>query len=300
MKKRLVAMLLAVMLLVMAIPVVAGADSVGYIVKVKNYANVRKSPKESSSLLGCVKLGAEVTVKGESGEYTKITCTNTRGKKVTGYVYTKFVSDKPPVVGYVTIKSESCKVYAKKSTSSTVLGTVTEGTKLPYNEKPSTWYKVTYNDQTGYIRKADAAKTGKDVSATGYGYVTSRANVRKGASTAFESLGKAQQYQVFEIIAKNGDWFKIKWIGGKEVYIHKSLFKKVTSEAVEPKEAEVVDCKTCNVRISPSGRKIDTAKAGDTVWKIGESGSYFLVVRKGKLGDGGKVGYIHEGFIKFK
>lgn len=297
MKKRFFALLLAVVMLVMAIPAFAGAEEVGYIVGVKNYANVRSKPSDSSSskILGCVKLGAEVKVLEVSGAYTKVTCTNTRGIKVTGYVFTKFVSANPPEVGTVTVKSD-CKVYKEASTKSAELGTVSKNEKLIYVQKPTSWYKVKYGGGFGFIRVADAEKessspSGTDTARSGYGYVTGNTvNIREKATKDSSKMGTAKKNEVYEIVATNGNWYKIKF-GGNEYYISKSYFKAVCDST--GKKLTVVDCKeSVNVRASASasGRKLGTAKLNESFTYLKTSGKYEMVIYNGK------VGYIHKNY----
>lgn len=298
MKKRLIALLFAVMLLVMAIPVFAGAEEEGVIVNVRNSANIRSEPNDSKSskILGTAKRGSVWKTYGTVGEYTKV---QYKGKDA--YIYTKFIDTNytPPTPGK-SVKISNCTwctVREKATSSSKKLGEAKKGDVYELLAIEGSWYKIQYTaSQVGYVYRTYVQKTsepGTDETKSGYGYVTGNTvNVRAAASSSSEKKGVAKKNEVYEILAKNGKWYKINF-KGDQLYIHSSYFKVATSDT--GKKVEVVNCKDCaTVRASASGsgKKLGTAKLSNTYIYIGKSGSYVRVIFNGK------VGYIHKDYAK--
>ena len=308
MKKRWIALLMAVLFL-LSVPVFVGAegdsdgdndDTTGWIVKVRNSANIRSkaSASSSSKILGTAKRGSSWKILGTKGEYTKVEYK--AAKQGYGYIYSEFISTTkptPPVGDTVTIANCTwCRVRAKATSSSKSLGKAYKGETYTNLGTSGSWYKIQYTDeQVGYVYKTYVSKSspsGEDVPKTGYGYVTGNTvNVREEASSSSALKGVAKKNEVYQVTAKNGNWYKIVF-DGEEVYISASYFKHVTSSV---KTAEIVNCKeSANVRASAStsGKKLGEAELGEEYTYLAASGSYRMISYKGK------VGYVHKNYVK--
>lgn len=103
--------------------------------------NVRILPDKNSAKVSSLKKGATVDIIGEAGDWYKI-----KG----GYVskdYISLVANKT----YGTIVARSgLRIRSNKSTNSKILGTVPYGKKIEVLDRTNDWYKIVYNNITGY------------------------------------------------------------------------------------------------------------------------------------------------------
>lgn len=128
--------------------------------------------------------------------------------------------------GTGTVTASSLRLREGASTSSATLDTVSKGSKVSVLEdQVDGWYKVQLDDQVGYMSAeyldvsegealddtASAASTAAAKEAeTLYGLVnTSVLNVRSGASTDYDRVGKLSGGTVVTILSEDGDWYQI-------------------------------------------------------------------------------------------
>lgn len=125
--------------------------------------------------------------------------------------------------GTGTVTGSSVRVREEASTSSATLDTVSKGGKVSVLEDAQNgWYKVQMGDQVGYMSAeyldvaegevlddtASAAEA--EETETLYGLVnTSVLNVRSGASTDYDRVGKLSGGTVVTILGESGDWYQI-------------------------------------------------------------------------------------------
>ena len=125
--------------------------------------------------------------------------------------------------GTGTVTGSSVRVREEASTSSATLDTVSKGGKVSVLEDAQNgWYKVQVGDQVGYLSAeyldvaegevlddtASAAEA--EETETLYGLVnTSVLNVRCGASTDYDRVGKLSGGTVVTILGESGDWYQI-------------------------------------------------------------------------------------------
>lgn len=103
------------------------------------------------------------------------------------------------------------------STSSTVLGTMTNGTTFDIISKSGSWYKIKYNGITGYVY-GDYVKeitSSSAISTKGKVYnVSTNLRVRSGASLSSSILGYLTNNVDVNILGVEGDWYKIQYNSG--------------------------------------------------------------------------------------
>ena len=125
--------------------------------------------------------------------------------------------------GTGTVTGSSVRVREEATTSSATLDTVSKGGKVSVLEDAQNgWYKVQVGDQVGYMSAeyldvaegevlddtASAAEA--EETETLYGLVnTSVLNVRSGASTDYDRVGKLSGGTVVTILGESGDWYQI-------------------------------------------------------------------------------------------
>ncbi len=125
--------------------------------------------------------------------------------------------------GTGTVTGSSVRVREEATTSSATLDTVSKGGKVSVLEDAQNgWYKVQVGDQVGYMSAEyldvaegevldDTASAAEAEEAeTLYGLVnTSVLNVRSGASTDYDRVGKLSGGTVVTILGESGDWYQI-------------------------------------------------------------------------------------------
>lgn len=118
-------------------------------------------------------------------------------------------------------------------------------------------------------------------------------NVRSGAGTNNGIIGTAPKSYVYQILGKNGSWYKIQYKADTVGYIHESYFSKATSDTT--KKATVANCdEWVNVRsaATTSSAKLGEAKLGATYTYLKTMNNYVMVIYNGR------VGCIHKNYAK--
>ena len=144
-----------------------------------------------------------------------------------------------------------------------------------------------------------------------FGTVTaSNVNLRKSNSTTSASLGKLSKDVKVEVLAKSGDWYKIK-ANGKTGYVMKS-YVKLTSSTSSSGTTSSASTTSSSSSSSSSSSLTGTAKANATVYKTAKAASNnkLTTVKKGakfpitaqtntfyKITVGGKAGYIAKSSV---
>ncbi|PGM87602.1 SH3 domain-containing protein [Bacillus cereus] len=122
-----------------------------------NALNVRSEPNTESSILDILPNGQFITVQGEQGDWYKILHNGQ-----IGYVQKTFVSNgSTPLVKGVTVQGSpsytvatpKLNVRSNASTSSTLLGSLQNGTQVQVVETVGTWYKIRFGTGYGYVAK---------------------------------------------------------------------------------------------------------------------------------------------------
>ena len=105
--------------------------------------NIRNLPNKNSKKVGSLTKGTTVEIIGESGNWYKVH---------NGYIskdYIKIVDSNSKTYGIITAKS-GLRIRKSKSTKSRILGVIPYNTKVEILKKSGNWYKVVYNNITGY------------------------------------------------------------------------------------------------------------------------------------------------------
>ncbi|MGL5870043.1 SH3 domain-containing protein [Clostridium chrysemydis] len=156
--------------------------SEGRVVNISSYLNVRSDNSTNSRIVGSLRNGSKVSVKGKDGDFYKI---DFNGRDA--YVYEKYLSvktwteDKVIKVVHIDSKDENKK-----------------------------------NDDKKEETKKEEVKT----SLVGTIRVHTYLNVRNDASTNSRVIGRLKNNDKVDIIKKHGSFYEIKF-GGKTGYIHK-------------------------------------------------------------------------------
>lgn len=136
--------------------------------------------------------------------------------------------------------------------------------------------------------------------------VQSFLNVRKGPGTNYDPIGQLHQGGKVSVVAKNGDWYKIK-IGSDYGYVNKDFIKIVgwleengpegssSSDVSYEATGEVINVQSfLNVRKGPGTdyNSIGQLHQGDKVSIIAKNGTWY------KIKYGSEYGYVYSDFIR--
>lgn len=119
------------------------------------------------------------------------------------------------------IATTTVNVRSSDSQQADKLGKVTEGDRLEVLEvRPNGWSKVVYENKEGYIKseflqmeEVEVQPGTEHVEVTGTVTATTNVNIRSSASESGDKLGKLLGGETAELIAKEGEWCKIKYNG---------------------------------------------------------------------------------------
>lgn len=267
---------------------------------------VRSEPNGESSRVGTIDFLTEITVVGEpDGIWYKVSGKNSKGNTVSGYSnssYIRLVSDNYEIT-YATA-SDSIRVYKECDASSMTYGTLASGTKYAIiADAEDDWDYI-----VGLKNPSDlkAIHGYADLTATPiipndpttptdgyYGITQSELNVRSGAGTGFESVGRfANQTKIVVIGEAVDGWYRVYGTGsdGKEISGYSS------AEYITLLYYGKVDATTLNVRSEPStnGDVVGQFKNGEEIILNGEAVDGWY---KAESKDGAIKGYCSADYI---
>lgn len=127
--------------------VVAENDRTGQIMGTQ--VNVRSLPDVSSTSLGKLELGDEVTVLDESGDWYKVrTAGGVVGYVMSDLVFVRSLTDR---IAYTDV--DGINLRSSPSESASVVTTIRAGHAVRIKQMVGEWYFVSYDGKTGYVRR---------------------------------------------------------------------------------------------------------------------------------------------------
>ena len=293
----------------------------GHVVNVTSVLRVRAKSSTSSEVLGYLRNGDKVNIKGKSGDWYKI---DFEGK--TAYVYNEYIkegsnnssSEKVKGKGKVVNVESSLRIRSGASTSHSVIGYLYEGNTFDIIEKSGDWYKIKHNGRIGYVYgeyvkpAGESSSTNNNVDNDLGGKVgqvinvTSSLRIRSGAGTNHSVVGYLSNGEKFDITGRSGDWYKIK-TNRHSGYVHKDYVRILgqgsnssssssddNNEVQEKGKGKVVNI-TSNLRIrnapSTNSSVVGYLLEGQTFDILGKSGDWY------KIKHNGSTGYVHEDYV---
>ncbi|MCP3025574.1 SH3 domain-containing protein [Halobacillus sp. A5] len=246
-----------------------------------DYLRVRSKGSLSGGVLGYLMKDEKVTKVGESGDWVKIE----RSKGSSGWVHKDYLgtyntdtpkddtaSSRPSSLGEVKVATAVLNVRSEATTNSSILKQVRKGSSFEYIDEKQGWYKIKLDgSKTGWIagwlvsRSGDASS---DESASGTkSKVTlqyNATNIRSGPSTGHKVLGRAGQGDQFDVVSKEGKWYKISY-KGSEAYVAGWIVDESDSSKPTPVSSSHLNGKTIVV---------DAGHGGFDPGAVGHSGTY--------------------------
>ena len=161
--KRLLAWLLAAMLLCPLLPAVSQAEEITYTATVNTSSlHLRKEPDSSAKVLATYNRGKEVTVLENDGEW----CLVQVGGKTTGYMMTKYLEIKANYnhMGWGKTPDDGTVLNLRSGAGSgaAVVYKTMSGAAVELIEEQGAWYRVRLNDKLGWLEKRQVTVTEGD------------------------------------------------------------------------------------------------------------------------------------------
>lgn len=270
---------------------------------------VRAEPNAESTRVGKLDFLSEITVIGEpDGVWYKVSGKDSSGKAISGYsnsAYVRLVSDDYSVT-YATA-GENIRIYKECDVNSMTYGVLASGTRYAIvADAEGNWdYIVGLKNPSDYKAihgYADLTSVpiipnppdDPDVPTEGYyGITQSDLNVRSGAGTGFDSVGRfASGTRIVIIGEKENGWYRVYGIGtdGEEISGYSS------ADYIVLLYSGTVNATTLNVRSEPStsGNVVGQFKNGESVVVIGDAESNWYSVESV---DGSIKGYCSADYI---
>ena len=206
----------------------------GKIVNVTTNLRIRSQPSTSSSILGYLLNGTEVSIISQSGDFYKITYQN-----VTGYVHKDYVqvisgnttnssSSINGSSGKVVNVSTSLNVRSGPGTTYRIIGQLKNGQSVTITGESGNFFAINFNGITGYVSK-DYISVGSSGTSSSNGnsssnktgiVIASALNVRSGASTSNSIIGTLIRGSSVTITGESGNFYKINY-NGQSAYVSK-------------------------------------------------------------------------------
>ena len=197
-----------------------------YKVITANDVNFRSGPSTSYSVIGKFNKGDKVEYLGESGSWIKV-----KYSDKTGYVYEEYVGEdtsNTTTIKYV--NATSLNVRSGPSTSYSVIGKLSNGTKVEVISTSNGWSKIKYDGGTGYVSSKYLSSSSTESSTTTKYVNATSLNVRSGPSTSYSIIGQLSNGERVEVISTSNGWAKIKY-NGQTGYVSSKYLSNTASDS---------------------------------------------------------------------
>ncbi len=192
--------------------------------------NVRSGPSTSFSSIEQINQGEQYVKLGSEGDWVKIQLKNgdegwTASWRVKEVTHTP--SPLPPTKKRTAIvKIPSLNVRSGPDSTYSIVGQLTEGESLHIVEQKGDWFHVEGKQVNGWVanwlveeKKTDSPSRVPAPSKAYIKILNPGTNIRNGPQTKFEVVGLAELGETYPVIAKEGDWFKIRLTNQKIGYV---------------------------------------------------------------------------------
>ena len=273
--------------------------------------NLRSGPSTKQSIITTIKKGSKVEVISTSGDWSKIkygTKIGYSSKKYLKEIPTSNSTSSPISTKQMEVTATSLNVRSSASTTGSILGKLSKGTKINVSEVKNGWAKFQYNGKTAYVSSSylknisnsenssnNSSSNSSNNSSTKQMEVTATSlNVRSSASTTGSILGKLSKGTKINVSEVKNGWAKFQY-NGKTAYASADYLKYVSTTS-ESFVANLNVAKQTNQIITvvgTSGYNVDVI-----LHEKGSNGKWSETLStKGTVGSKG-IGTVYEGSKK--
>ncbi|ENK0839639.1 SH3 domain-containing protein [Clostridium botulinum] len=289
--------------------------------------NVRSNPSLSSAVIGGVSKNQTIYIISESNGWAKIKY----GSGI-GYVSSQYLYDGNNTIssgnggsssnesvqpGFVKLSSSSSLLNVRSSAnlSSSIIGSLKNGSSVSILGKTGSWYKIKYGSKVAYVssnyissnNNSNSSSDNNSSTSTGKGTVklsstSSSLNLRENPSLSSKILGGLSHGSSVDILGKTGSWYKIKY-GSKIGYVSNQFI--TTSNSSNSSGSSVTNQRfgtvylsnkysTLNVRknAGTNSSVISSLAYGSKVEILSSSGEWYKINFKNT------TGYVYSKYIK--
>lgn len=226
-------------------PIVQATSKSG-IVNVSSSLNVRSGAGTSFGVIGSLKSGQSVQIVGIVGNWYKIKFNSTYGYVSSDYIKignalsssvgqgSGISTTTSSKIGYVKLNNASSVLNLRNSPNGSIIGVLSNATKLNIIGTSSGWYEVSVNGKTGYVSSSyvsasqAAAASSSSSSSKKSGRVTlkdpsSSLNLRLSPWTG-RIISSLSDGTNVTILGTSGLWYKVS-VGSTTGYVHSDYIK---------------------------------------------------------------------------
>ncbi|MDO5299669.1 MAG: SH3 domain-containing protein [Clostridia bacterium] len=269
--------------------------------------NLRAEANTTSAVLGKYGWGTQVNVKTIDGEWASV---DVGGQS--GYMYAKYLGSEGSTNATRYVATNSRGLNLRATPNGDILGSYPRGTAVTVLSTDGAWSKVSVNGQTGYMSSqwlsgskpsgsgTTTTPSNPSTPASGTAVVNNPRDtqvlfLRSEPSISSASLGYYRNGKTVTLLAKQGDWYKVK-VDGKTGYMMAKYLK--VTQAITSGTAVVYNPNGnsyVNFRKSASlnSAVLSTVPVGTTI-KVLEKTTDWT-----KTEINGVTGYISTWFLKF-
>ncbi|WP_416826195.1 SH3 domain-containing protein [Ectobacillus polymachus] len=205
----------------------ASGNSVGSVDA--TYLNVRTGPSMNDSVIGGLQNQSKVTILGENGNWYKIQYNNQEAYVSKDYVTVSSSKNKVANKGTYKVTADVLRVRSDASTSSSIIGLLSNGDEVTVESDNNGWCKITYNNQTAYVSKDFLTPSSTDNSSSNSNSVQSTSTLYVNADSLHFRTGPGTNYSVIDVLSngdklevtgQSGNWYKVHF-NGSDGYVYK-------------------------------------------------------------------------------
>lgn len=203
-----------------------------------NQLNVRSGPSQSFTVIDQINTNETYPYLEERGNWIKIKLSGDRSGWVASWFVTKKVSstqlsdsNQQPATSIqsgplgskeVIVQPSILNLRDGPSLESQIVGKLEKGTRLTVLEQKGDWLRVqSAHGTTGWVAAWLVEQPGQQTANSGptVKILHAGTNIRSGPGTNYAVVHRANMGDVFPVLSKEGDWFKIRLANGETAYV---------------------------------------------------------------------------------
>lgn len=262
--------------------------------------HMRSGPGLAYPIIASLKMGEEMIVVEQKGDWFKVRRGNTQGWVASWY--TKQMGEKKKQTGKLVIsKVDRLNIRSQPSIDASVLSKLSAGDQAKLLSEQGQWVEISFNQVRGFVAKeyitvqTNSSKTSTPnqvAKKSNYFEVSVNSlNVRSKPDLTAKKVATVSKGKRFKIVEKQHNWVKIELSTNKYGWVY-SFYGTFTStpspSSDQPKKEEQSQKSTksifivyngTNLRSTPStsGEVVYRANAGESFKTIGQSGDWYEV-----------------------
>ncbi|MEH7119017.1 SH3 domain-containing protein [Neobacillus vireti] len=192
--------------------------------------NVREEPSASSSVIGKLTNGTNVTIISKQNSWLQISFSSLKGWVKAEFIETKAETSKDSpknstTGNYGTVTAESLSVRSGSSLNAAIIGSVLKGQRFAILEENNNWAKVEYESGSfgwvsgWYLEKTAQAPAKRSTKESTVTILHNGTNIRKQAKAQSNVVALANEGDTFTVKSIVNDWYEIELKNGGSGYV---------------------------------------------------------------------------------